>query len=166
MLVIWLVLEFYVHDKLQRLCHQCNKDVLGFTEACDFNCGVLFSRVFIHHSVLYPNNVCLWHLELRMQRLGAWFSVCLLPCPLGTVLSPCPSAALHMASVVGGVTEGWRGQGRAGKGPGIFTNVVKVLNDEERALRGGQNSRNERNLSLHFWETNTRTQAHMHSLNL
>jgi len=48
---------------------------------------------------------------------------------MGTVLSPSLSAALHMASVVvGGVTEG-RG---AGKGPGIFTNGAKDLNDEKR----------------------------------
>ncbi len=34
----------------------------------------------------------------------------------------------------GGITGDWRGQGRAGKGPGIFTNAVKVLNDEKRGF--------------------------------
>ncbi len=37
--------------------------------------------------------------------MGACFSVCLLPCPLGTVLSSCLSVALHMACVVGGVSR-------------------------------------------------------------
>lgn len=38
--------------------------------------------------------------------------------------------------LLGGVTEGRRGQGKAGKGPGILTNAVKVLNDEKRGLQG------------------------------
>lgn len=51
--------------------------------------------------------------SLWLWRQGAWFLPCMLPCPLGTVLSPCLSAALHMASVVWGHHGGPKGTGEA-----------------------------------------------------
>lgn len=43
-----------------------------------------------------------------------------------------------MASVVVGASQRAEGgRGRPGKGPGIFTNAVKVLNDEKRGVQEG-----------------------------
>lgn len=130
--VIWLV-----HDKLQRLCHRCNKDVLCSAEACDFNCGVLFSGVFIHHSVLDLNHVCLWHLESLLRRLRAWFQSMSCHVLWGLFCLSVFQQPYTWLMLSGGVAEGRRGQGSFGKGPGIFTNAVKVLTDEKRDSWGG-----------------------------
>lgn len=97
-----------MRDKLQSLCHQCYKDVLGSTEACDFNCSVLFSGVFIHHSVLYLNNACLLTPGIMSVEAGSMVFEVL---GMGTVLSPSLSAALHMASVVVGASRRAEGAG-------------------------------------------------------